>query len=432
MKKTLLSLLFVALTISTSSAQSRFVGGDISLIPSYEVAGDVYLSYDGTKIDDLVVYLHEICGWNAGRVRLFVEPTGRNNSNGDTDNAVCQDLDYVARLGKRIKDAGMSFMLDFHYTDTWADPTYQGIPSRWPNNNDEVLADSLYQYTKDCLNALIAYGAKPDFVQIGNEISYGMLWRNSSDKVYPGQDKSARAAQWERLTKLLQKASQAVRETCSEAKIIVHTERSGKASETANFYDCISSVDYDIIGLSYYPFWHGNLASLGSTLDKLAATQPDKSIQIVETAYNFQYSPDNVTYDFSKEWPYTPAGQYKFVNDLIDALKDRSQVNGLYYWFPEECGNGFKQEVLGGWLNRGLWVDGWQVEQHLPVTITQGRNDGALYIMRNFLDGNTQSLGTIQSDLFGKTLKYNISGQVISQPAKGELFIQNGKKIIQK
>lgn len=430
--KKFLSVLFAAVSLSSAFAQQqRFVGGDISLLPSYEAAGDVYLSYDGSKIDDLITYLHETCGWNAARVRLFVNPDGHSNDGKSEDPAVCQDLEYVANLGKRIKDAGMAFLLDFHYSDTWADPSYQKIPSRWTKDNDEVLADSVYQYTKDCLNQLIARGATPDFVQIGNEITYGMLLRNDNDKVYPSQDKSERSAQWKRLSTLLTKASKAVREACSGAKIIVHTERSGKAAETANFYAYISDVDYDIIGLSYYPFWHGDLKALGSTLDKLAETQSDKQVQIVETAYYHQYFPKDATYNTTSVWPANATGQYKFVSDLVSALADRSQVDGLYYWFPEECGNGYQKEVLKGWVNRGLWDEVWQAKEHKPITKTSGKDDGALYILRDFAKGNgAQSLDPTLSDVQENSVKYNIAGQPISQPTRGELYIQRGKKRI--
>ena len=431
MRKFLAYLFANILIIGSSFAQKHYVGGDISLIPAYEEAKDVYLSYDGTKISDLIIYLKETCEWNSARVRLFVEPNGKDH-NGKTDHAVCQDLEYVVKLGKRIKDAGMAFMLDFHYTDTWADPSYQQIPSRWPKDNEEVLADSLYNYTKNCLSVLSENGVKPDFVQIGNEISYGMLLRNDKDKVFPSQDKSKCASQWERLSNLLNKASKAVREACPEAKIIIHTERSGEAAQSANFYTYIKDVDYDIIGLSYYPFWHNDLKALGKTIESLTTTIPDKKIQIVETAYYHQYFPSDATYKTTNTWSADAKGQYNYVKDLIDELLKHNQVDGLYYWFPEECGNGYKKTVIEGWVNRGLWEDGWQVEQHKPITITAGQNDGALYIMKTF--ANNKDIESIESSIIDNknNHRYNLSGQKIDNINRGELYIQNGKKYISK
>ena len=117
----------------------------------------------------------------------------------------------------------------------------------------------------------------------------------------------------------------------------------------------------------------------------------------------------------------------------MSALADRSQVDGLYYWFPEECGNGYQKEVPKGWVNRGLWDEVWQAKEHKPITKTSGKDDGALYILRDFAKGNgAQSLDSTLSDGDGQenSAKYNIAGQPISQPTRGELFIQSGKKCV--
>ena len=316
-------------------------------------------------------------GWNAQRVRLFVNPV-RKDADGNTDAQVCQDLDYVVRLCKRIKAKGFALLLDFHYSDTWADPSNQWIPKVWASLDDKQLQEKVYEYTKECLRRLVSEGAAPDFIQPGNEISYGMLW---SSKV----DRSSRvnrcfsdspAAYWTRFLDLLTQATKACREICPQAKIVIHTERSGSPDALKDIYMRFSGLDYDIIGLSYYPFWHGSLKVLTQSLNTLATSFPDKKVQIVETAYYYQWQPrvgDGISYDFSSTWPVSPSGQAAFAKDLINELKKHPNVNGLYWWFPEENGNGPDSSVLTGWVNRGLWDD--TSHKALP----------GLYVLKDFL-----------------------------------------------
>ena len=355
-----------------------YVGGDISVLQSYEDKGVAYLDENGKSIPDVLEYMKsEAVGWNAQRVRLFVNPV-RKDADGNTDAQVCQDLDYVVRLCKRIKAKGFALLLDFHYSDTWADPSNQWIPKVWASLDDKQLQEKVYEYTKECLRRLVSEGAAPDFIQPGNEISYGMLW---SSKV----DRSSRvnrcfsdspAAYWTRFLDLLTQATKACREICPQAKIVIHTERSGSPDALKDIYMRFSGLDYDIIGLSYYPFWHGSLKVLTQSLNTLATSFPDKKVQIVETAYYYQWQPrvgDGISYDFSSTWPVSPSGQAAFAKDLINELKKHPNVNGLYWWFPEENGNGPDSSVLTGWVNRGLWDD--TSHKALP----------GLYVLKDFL-----------------------------------------------
>ena len=152
------------------------------------------------------------------RVRLFVDPSK------DNDKAVCQDLEYVKTLGKRIKNAGLKLILDFHYSDTWADPGKQWTPDAWKSLTDEQLNTKIYEYTKDCLEQLTAAGATPDFIQTGNEISFGMLWGtkavadgNNTNRCYTNSP----AANWTRFISLLKQAGKACREWENEQQCAV-------------------------------------------------------------------------------------------------------------------------------------------------------------------------------------------------------------------
>lgn len=345
-------------------AEGRVVGGDISLIPAYEQAGDQWLDAEGNIIPDLIAFLREEAGWTSARVRLMVDPIL------DNDPGTCQDLEYVKQLGRRIKEAGMQFLLDIFYSDTWTDPAQQWIPQSW--NMDKatatnVLADKVREYTIESINALVEAGASPDYVQIGNEVSYGMLWDNLSAKdesrhvvyldpkcfTYEKQE-----AQIVRLASLLGAAAEGVRASdAKDARIILHIERSGEPEWARNFYEWVGKAgftDYDIIGLSYYPFWHGNLSTLSSTVRTLRTAMPGKEIHLVETAYNYQWGPSDAV---CKDWEFTKEGQASFLHDLVDTL-NALDVKALYYWFPEECGNGKSSTVQRGWINRGLWTNG--------------------------------------------------------------------------
>lgn len=226
-------------------AQQRLLGGDISLLPSYEEAGTVYRDEAGKAVAPLEYFKEE--GWNAIRVRLFVEPDRASAEH--KGEGVCQDLDYVMKLGQRIKKAGYQFMLDFHYSDTWADPGKQFMPYRWKNSGVASLPDSVYQYTRKSLEVMVKAGACPDLIQVGNEITNGMMW--PAAKVEPlGKDN------WDILVKLLESGAKACREVCPRAKIIIHTEKAGEWDKTKSYYNHLRQLDYDVIGLSYYPMWH--------------------------------------------------------------------------------------------------------------------------------------------------------------------------------
>ena len=341
---------------------SYYVGGDISLLQRYEDKGMSYYDDKGGTIADVLKYMKsDAVGWNAQRVRLFVNPAEKD-PDGKADPQVCQDLDYVARLGKRIKAEGFALLLDFHYSDTWADPSNQWIPKEWASLSDAQLQVKVYEYTKLCLQRLVREGATPDFIQPGNEISYGMLWsatvdRNSQvNRCYSNSPES----NWNRFTSLLKQAVKACREVCPQAKIVLHTERSGQPATLKDIYTRLSGVDYDIIGLSYYPFWHNSLQTLSQSLNTLATSFPDKPVQIVETAYYYQWQPkvgSGITYDYSSIWPVSPEGQAAYAKALIAELKKHDNVTALYWWFPEENGNGPSSSVLADWVNRGLWDD---------------------------------------------------------------------------
>jgi arabinogalactan endo-1,4-beta-galactosidase len=403
MKKTLLTLITL-IAVTTISAQ-KYVGGDLSLVPAYEEAGDKWLDAEGSIIntkysDGMITYVHEVAEWNAVRVRLLVDPSQ------DDAPATCQDLEYVKKLGKRIKDAGMNFLLDIFYSDTWTDVSQQWIPTSWNMNRNtatETLATQVKNYTIEVLNELTAYGAQPDFVQIGNEVSYGMLWDNLAGKnnsthffnLSTGYE--AQSTKINRFATLLKAAAEGVRASnSSTAKIVLHCERTINSNQVKNFYTWVQQAgftDYDVIGLSYYPLWHGTLSNLKTTLNTLQNSFPTKEIQIVETGYyHTDFTPKAGETDTRSTWPYSPSGQAAFLQDLIAALKSYSSVTGLYYWQPEECGNGADENgnnrVMGNWDNRGFWEISWKSGNHAL------NSKNALMTLKTFVSENADDQPT--------------------------------------
>lgn len=357
-KRLLLSFILLSSLFVTAHAQ-KYVGGDISMLPQYEAASKSYKTSSGSTISNLITYAKNQ-GWNSMRVRLFVNPTGAY-ADGTECKDVCQDIDYVKALGKRIKDAGMYFLLDLHYSDTYADPSDQWIPSAWSSLSNSQLYTQIQTYTESVLQTLINYGATPDAIQIGNEISYGMLWGTYNTKTYVCYTASS-ASNWSRFTTLLSNAATACRNKCPNAKIILHTERVPQTNVLTNFYDKMASagVDYDVIGLSYYSQYHGNLSTLSTALTTLENRYPTKKIWIVETAYpaNGYSLPGNTDYDLTSTYPYTDTGQNNFTSDLITTLHQHDNVKGLFWWFPEDNPYGNSTSVRSssdGWWNGSLF-----------------------------------------------------------------------------
>ncbi|MBR1725133.1 MAG: glycosyl hydrolase 53 family protein [Muribaculaceae bacterium] len=353
-----ITTLLMAVVLTATALSANVVGGDISLLTRYEQNGANYKDKNGQRITDMLTFLHEQ-GLNAMRVRLFVDPS--KASTDDKGQGVCQDLDYVVALGARIKAAGFKLMLDFHYSDSWADPVKQYTPDSWKGLGEEELPGKLYEYTHECLEAMVAAGATPDYIQTGNEISYGMLWGPVGTS--SGQLKKLNvsdAASVTSFVNLLNHASQACREVCPDAKIVIHTELVRNISLLNSYYKAVAPVDYDIVGLSYYPYYHYGFNQLTSAITNVMnnSSCDGKEIMIVETGYYHKWQPDNINYDYSATYPITHEGQRAFTADMIKQLLNYPRVTGLFWWWPEanEYGlNWATKRVTDSWYNAGLW-----------------------------------------------------------------------------
>lgn len=410
--------------LTTMASAQKYVGGDISMLKKFLDEGAVYNDKDGNAVEPLAFMKAQ--GWNAMRVRLFVDPSKASAQH--KKEGVIQDLDYVKALGKSIKEAGFQFMLDFHYSDTWTDPGKHATPSAWSSLNAEQMKAKIAEYTKQCLQELKLAGAEPDFIQTGNEITTGMLW--PTGQIYAGGG-APTGGSWDNFAGYLASAIKACNEECPQAKIVIHTEMHAPA-DVPKFYNNLKNyqdVKYDIIGLSYYPDFHGDLTVLGNTLTTLEANHPDKKIMIVETGYGFEWQLSGAKYNFTNTWPVSEDGQKLFTTDLIATLQTHPNVNGLFWWYPEYTLNNivfkngsedWSKNFTNGYWNAALF--------HYK----SGKAHAALYELKTFVGDDTGITTTnFTNNTKAGSTWYTINGVKLNkQPNQKGIYIHQGRKIV--
>ena len=269
--KRVFCLILALATLGGASAQIAIekpyaVGADISWLQWQEETG-VKFSDGGVEGDALDILRDN--GFNYIRLRLFVNP--KSELGYSQRDGYC-DLEHTLAMAKRIKEAGMMFLLDFHYSDNWADPQKQIMPQAWQTYSYDEVRDAVYEHTKEVLLALEAQGTMPQMVQVGNEVSNGMLWPYGSVR-----------HSFEGLCGLLEEGVRAVREYAPDAEVMLHVALGGQAEESVRFFDAMDEygVEYDIIGQSYYPEWHGTLEELEANTNALVLKY-NKPLIVVE------------------------------------------------------------------------------------------------------------------------------------------------------
>jgi arabinogalactan endo-1,4-beta-galactosidase len=299
-----------------ASSQDYAIGADVSLLAKCEQDGVVFKENGQPK--DVLAILREY-HYNWVRLRLFHSPAA-------TADKLPNDLPYTLALAKRAKAMGFRLLLDLHYSDTWADPGKQFTPAAWSKLKHKQLVGQVHDYTRDTIAAFVREGVAPDMVQIGNEVTSGMLW---PDGKLPDN--------WDNFADLLKAGIRGVRASSANAarpRIMIHIDRSGDYDAAVWFYDHLIAhrVPFDVIGLSYYPFWHGDLATMRANLTKLALRYR-RPIIVVETAYNWTPGGPGGK---SAEFPEAPEGQLAFlraVNAAVRAIPD-GQGQGVFWWEP--------------------------------------------------------------------------------------------------
>lgn len=248
-----------------ATTTDRILGADISFLPELEARG-IKFSDKGVEKDAISILKDH--GFNYIRLRIFnnpAQPKGYSPKKG-----FC-DLEHTLQMAKRVKAAGMKLLLDFHYSDYWADPQQQNKPAAWTGKEFNILKDSVQSYTSHVMQQLKNQQTEPDMVQIGNEINHGMIWPeghiNNLDS----------------LAQLLYAGFKGVKAVSPRSIIMLHVALGGQAEESEFFYDAMKqrNVPFDIIGLSYYPKWHGTLEDLTKNIAELSKKY-NKQIMVAE------------------------------------------------------------------------------------------------------------------------------------------------------
>ncbi|GEM44407.1 glycoside hydrolase family 53 protein [Deinococcus cellulosilyticus] len=356
MKKSVSLMVLLSLCASCNSAQTpdslpRFIGGvDASYVSRVEDKGGVYKDEAGETVDFFQKL--KASGVNQVRLRVWNHPSDSYNSQWD-----------MLKLAKRAKAAGLGIFLDLHYSDTWADPSHQTKPAEWKNLNFSDLKTAVQQYTRSVVQSMIDQGTPPDMVQIGNEISAGMLW--DEGRVWGPDADFNTDKQWNQLSDLLKSGIAGVKDTGSKANIVIHIDKGGSNAEARNFYDRIVArgVKFDTIALSYYPYWHGPLDKLKENVKDLM-NRYDRDVILAETAYPFTLGWNDWTNNvigLSEQLPGTyaptPEGQAQMLKDLIAALKSvqGKHRTGVFYWGGEWISTGPEDTSGSSWENQALF-----------------------------------------------------------------------------
>lgn len=375
------------------------LGMDASCVPALEDSGVQYSDHNGQRKD--VYQILRENGINYIRVRVWNDPftaDGKGYGGGNCN------LDNAIEIGQRATAQGMKLLVNFHYSDFWADPAKQMAPKAWKNLSIEEKCDALYNYTANSLQALVDAGVDVGMVQIGNETNGVMCGENSAD---PGG--------WQRITQLMQAGSRAVREVCPNALVAVHFTNPEKVTSYATYSRQLADygVDYDVFASSYYPYWHGTLENLSRVLSDVATTY-GKKVMVAETSYAF--TPQDSDF-FSNtisststpmyNYPFTQQGQADLVRDVIDTMVNHTEnAIGVFYWegtWISAGGSSYKEnqarwEQYGsGWAtsfateydpdDAGKWYGGCAVDNQAFFD-SQGSATEALKVFALIRNGN--------------------------------------------
>ena len=294
-------------------------GMDASSVLAEEASGVKYYNFQGQE-QDVFQTLAE-SGINYIRVRIWNHPFDADGNGYGGGNC---DINTAVEIGKRATKYGMKLLVNFHYSDFWADPGKQMVPLEWADLSIEEKTEAVYQYTKESLELLKEAGVDVGMVQIGNETNGAMCGETT----------------WFNIQYLMQAGSKAVREVFPDALVAVHFANPEKEGSYATYASKLDyySVDYDVFASSYYPFWHGTLENLTNVLTQIHETY-GKQVMVMETSY--AYTPDDTDFNgntisdgsaVTKNYPYTVQGQTRAVYDVIETVANIPGGIGVCYW----------------------------------------------------------------------------------------------------
>lgn len=359
------------------------LGMDISMVQNIIEQKGKYFNSDG-KAQNVYQILKDH-GLNYVRLRLWHDPYNYYDDQKIPYGGGICDLDYVIKMASDAKEAGLKLLLNLHYSDFWADPSKQVIPKAWKDfTSVSQFEEAIEKYTEEVIIKLSNANAKPDMVQIGNETTSGMLLQYPGDTnttltggepYYSSQRTSLTASlkgTGSNFIKYLQAGIKGVKKVDSSIMTMIHLAKGmGDPNFIKNYFHQFDSIDYDIIGLSYYSYYHGNINLMSTTLKTISEEFSDKKITITETAYGFTYSPhsqasnifsnSSTTYTFPLSgYDVNPQGQAKFIRDVINIVNGLPNGYGVFYW--EGCWIPVKGAGWGdagskcSWANQALFT----------------------------------------------------------------------------
>jgi arabinogalactan endo-1,4-beta-galactosidase len=331
-------------TPAHAASTLSMLGADVSSLQHAEDLGAKFYYANGTAGDPLQILKDN--GVNYVRLRIWVNP-----ANGYNNEA------RVLTFAKTVKARGLKLMIDFHYSDTWADPGHQTKPAAWASHSLSQLESDVYNYTYNVCSSLKSEGATPDSVQIGNEINVGMLW--TTGEVINNN--------FTNLALLLNQGYNATKACNSGTQVIIHTADADSDAHARWFYDGIKAagVKWDITGLSYYCYWHGSMSNMTSVVADMKSRY-GKNVIIAETAYPFTANnadsePNSISSSTPcSGYPATWTGQYNEFRDTLAAARAGGAI-GVFYWEPTWIatpGNGWdptNPSSGDGWDNQALF-----------------------------------------------------------------------------
>lgn len=310
-------------------------GADLSTLLELEQCGAKY--YDNGRETDIlgIMKRYDI---NSVRLRLWNDPY---DENGKPYGAGTNDMDVTIKTAKRVVDAGFGFLFNLHYSDFWADPGKQIKPKTWKNFSVEELEQAVFDFTKESMEKLHGAGARPTMVQVGNELSNGLLWPEGEKPNY------------ENIAKFVNAGIRGVRAVDKNVPIMIHLDNGGNNELYRDWFDHFMErgEDFQIIGLSYYPFWHGSLKSLEDNMNDIAVRY-HKDVVVAEVSMGFTME-DYAKYEKLRpqerkgyatkkelvekiEYPMTKKGQADFMQDIMTRIAKvkEGRGKGFYYWEP--------------------------------------------------------------------------------------------------
>ncbi|WP_075718274.1 glycoside hydrolase family 53 protein [Roseburia sp. 499] len=315
---------------------NKFIKGvDLSTMAELERLGAKYYNHgvEGDVLDILMEY-----GINAVRLRVWHNPYSET---GEPYGAGTNDLATTIQMAKKVRSKGLDFLLDIHYSDFWTDPGKQIKPKAWKDYSVSELEQAMYDYTVEVMEALVKADAAPTMVQVGNELSNGILWPEGE---VPNYDNLAR---------FVSAGIRGVKAVIPDMPIMIHLDNGGNNELYRRWFDnyCQRGEDFDVIGLSYYPFWHGSLDSLSNNMKDIAKRY-NKELIIAEVSMGYTME-DYASYEKlgpeerkgmatkpslveKIEYPMTKQGQSDFMLDIMKRLKEipENKGCGFYYWEP--------------------------------------------------------------------------------------------------